>query len=157
MEAESLYPISVHHGHIIRRLRVNKGLNQQDLGTNVGLSQQSISDYEKKRVIEDEILARFAKYFKIPLEDLKEMEEDKPSMFIENNVFETSGNSTSNNLGYNETEGSYNTTNNCPIEKIAQLYEDKITLLNLLLKDEKEKVGLLEKQVQELNQKLATN
>lgn len=156
METENLYPTKVHHGHTIKRLRISKGLRQQELAPEVGLSQQSISNYEKKRVIEDAILSRFAKYFNVPLEDLKEMEEDHPSFLIENNVFETSGGSIANpNLGYTEVENSNTTVNNNLDEKITQLYEDKIALLNSLLKEEKEKVKLLEKELRELKQKSA--
>lgn len=150
METENLYPINVHHGRTIKRLRISKGLRQQELGPEVGLSHQSISDYEKKRVIEDAILSRFAKYFNVSLEDLKEMEEDKPSVFIENNV--TFENATNTSIG-DYIEENNTTTNNNPIEKITELYEDKIVLLNSLLKEEKEKVKLLEKELRELKQK----
>lgn len=144
MDSQSLYPMSVHHGHTIRKFRLNKGMKQQELGSNVGLSQQSVSDYEQKRVIEEEILARFAKYFEIPLDEFKHMEEERGTLLIENNNFENTG---SGQIGIQAEGNINNTTSN---EKVIELYER-------LLKEEKEKYKLLEQQMKELKSKYSAD
>ena len=53
MEAEELTVGRVHHGHNIRRFRIEKNMNQEVLSQLVHLSQSAVSKYEQMRVIDD--------------------------------------------------------------------------------------------------------
>ena len=52
MEAEELTVGRVHHGHNIRRFRIEKNMNQEVLSQLVHLSQSAVSKYEQMRVID---------------------------------------------------------------------------------------------------------
>ena len=95
MEAEELTVGRVHHGHNIRRFRIEKNMNQEVLSQLVHLSQSAVSKYEQMRVIDDEMLHRFSRALGVPFEYLKSLEEDAQTVVFENN----------------------------PIEKITELYE----------------------------------
>ena len=47
MEAEELTVGRVHHGHNIRRFRIEKNMNQEVLSQLVHLSQSAVSKYEQ--------------------------------------------------------------------------------------------------------------
>lgn len=61
METEELTIGRVHHGRNIRRTRIEKDMNQEGLSELVHLSQPAVSKYEKMKVIDDEMLQRFAR------------------------------------------------------------------------------------------------
>ena len=75
MEAEELTVGRVHHGHNIRRFRIEKNMNQEVLSQLVHLSQSAVSKYEQMRVIDDEMLHRFSRALGVPFEYLKSLEE----------------------------------------------------------------------------------
>lgn len=58
METEELQNLNVHHGHNIRRTRIEKGIKQDAMSELVHLSQPAISRYERTKTIDDEILQR---------------------------------------------------------------------------------------------------
>lgn len=157
MEFENLYQENVHHGHNIRRIRKSRGMKQEDLASQVGMTQQNLSKIELRSTVEDDMLTRFAKVLKVPIEDLKYMEEESPKVIIENNTFENSGNSSSN-LGNSYSGNDYptggNTINSESNEAIKELYEEKLALYVKLLKEEKEKNESLEKRLSILEEKL---
>ncbi len=126
-----------HHGHAVKRLRQTLGIKQGALAADMGLSQQTISTYEQKPVIEDEILEKFAKALDVSIELIKDLEEDPITITIENNTFE---NKDGNNIAYLENDYSTNTYN--PVDKIIELCEK-------LLEADKEKIALLEKLLKE--------
>lgn len=148
METEDLDLLknSVHHGHNIRRIRQDQGLKQEAMAILANLSQQTVSRYETMKVIDKEMLERFAKALKVPVELLETMEEDAPMVVFENNnVTNTNNDNVDNNIGadFNKDNHIQNTFN--PIEKIVELYER-------LLKEEKEKFNNLEKRLSALEQ-----
>lgn len=79
------------------------------------------------------------------------MEETDSAIYIENNIIENNPNS---NIGLSGKIGHLGEYVANPIEKITELYEDKITLLNSLLKEEKEKNETLEKRISSLENML---
>jgi len=103
----------------------------------MGLSQALISTYEQRKVLNDEVIERFAKALNVAPELIKDLEEDPVTVIIENNTFEK-GN---NNVGY-VTD---NTITNDPIEQILELNKEKTALYERMLELEKEKSALLEK------------
>lgn len=149
METEDLLlKDRVHHGHNIKRIRQKQGLKQDAMAVLVNMSQQTVSRYESMKVIDLEILNRFAKALKVPVELLENMEEDAPSVFIENITNNNNGEKTytNNSVGTQEyTDDSQNTFN--PIEKITELYER-------LLQEEKDRNKVLEERISALEQQL---
>lgn len=85
-----------HHGRAIKRLRLDKGMSQNDLASLVGMSRQALSRYEAQEVVNDDILKQVAKGLNVSVDLIKELEEDKSlAFYVENNTFSGfSGNST---------------------------------------------------------------
>ena len=136
---EEIQNVNVHHGHNIRRTRIEKNIKQDALAALVNMTQPNVSKYEKMRVIEDEMLNRFARALNVPLE------EDAPSVVFENitnNVHDNKDSSVPI-TGYKGQDATTNSFN--PIDKITELYER-------LLKEKDEKYAALEKRIQSLEQ-----
>lgn len=144
METEELTVGRVHHGRNIRRTRIEKNIKQEALSGLVHLSQPAISKYEKTRVIDDEMLHRFARALDVPFEYLKELEEDAQTVVFENNTVNNTDHGGANtHVGYSE-----NLENNVifnPIDKITELYER-------LLKEKDEKYAALEQRIERMEQ-----
>lgn len=151
MEAEELTVGRVHHGHNIRRTRIEKDMNQEVLSNLVHLSQSAVSKYEKMRVIDDEMLHRFARALDVLFEYLKSLEEDAQTVVFENNIVNNNDQGGANlNLGTVKTcevDNDNRVNNFNPIEKITELYER-------LLKEKDEKYAALERRLQNIEQSL---
>ena len=155
MEAEELTVGRVHHGHNIRRFRIEKNMNQEVLSQLVHLSQSAVSKYEQMRVIDDEMLHRFSRALGVPFEYLKSLEEDAQTVVFENNTVNNSeqragGANISMGIVKSDTEDSINDSrvnNFNPIDKITELYER-------LLKEKDEKYAALERRLQNIEKSL---
>ena len=157
METEELIIGRVHHGRNIRRTRVEKNMNQEGLSELVHLSQPAVSKYEKMRVIDDEMLQRFARALNVPFDYLKTLEEDAQTVVFENNTVNDSEQNTGGakiSIGtvksYTEDTDSSNdnrVNNFNPIDKITELYER-------LLKEKDEKYAALERRLQNIEKSL---
>ena len=131
METEELTIGRVHHGRNIRRTRIEKDMNQEGLSELVHLSQPAVSKYEKMKVIDDEMLQRFARALNVPFDYLKTLEEDAQTVVFENNTVNNSeqsagGANISMGIVKSDTEDSINDSrvnNFNPIDKITELYE----------------------------------
>lgn len=75
-----------HHGHAIARIRRMQGLSQEDLGKLVFMSQQAVAGYEQRSVIKDDALTFFAEVLHTTIEDIKNMEDDRPIYYVGNNT-----------------------------------------------------------------------
>lgn len=143
METKEQKLKNTHHGHAIKRFRHTLGIKQEALAAEMGLSQALISTYEQRKVLNDEVIGRFAKALNVAPELIRELEEDPVTYIIENNTFEKGsvGNiaSSSENCTY-----TYN-----PLEQILELNKEKTTLYERMLELEKEKNALLEKLLEE--------
>ncbi|UEG51413.1 helix-turn-helix transcriptional regulator [Mucilaginibacter daejeonensis] len=118
---------TIHIGRKISRLRELRGLKQDALAAELGISQQAISKIEQSESLEDETLERIAKALGTTPDAVKHFNED--SIFNNmNNTFHD--NSILNNSNYQCT---FN-----PLDKVVELYER-------LLKSEQEKVELMKK------------
>lgn len=156
METEELTIGRVHHGRNIRRTRIEKNMNQEGLSELVHLSQPAVSKYEKMRVIDDEMLQRFARALNVPFDYLKTLEEDETVVFENNTVNNNDQGSGGANINigtvksYTEDSDSSNdnrVNNFNPIDKITELYER-------LLKEKDEKYAALERRLQHIEQSL---
>ena len=107
METEELIIGRVHHGRNIRRTRIEKNIKQEALSKSVHLSQPAISKYEKMKVIDDEMLQRFARALNVPFDYLKTLEEDAQTVVFEN--ITNNGNAGANaNIGFVDEVGEDN-------------------------------------------------
>lgn len=139
METDFLDRTRIHHGHNIRRLRNEKKITQETMAKKVCLSQQTVSRYETTRIIDDEMLDRFAKALEVSVDTIKTLEEGSDiNFYIENNTFHA-GSHISPFSGDVDHDNVYN-----PIEKIIEMCNEKSELYERMLNLEKEKITMLE-------------
>ncbi len=117
------------------------GIKQEGLALELGddWNQKKISLLEQKEVIESELLEQVAKVLKVPVEAIKNFDEEAAISFI-GNTFTNNDNSATLN-GYTIH---YNPTFN-PIDKWVEAIEENKRLYTELLKEKDEKIALLEK------------
>ena len=118
---------TLHIGRKISKLRELRGMKQETLATALGISQQAISKIEQSAEVEDEALLKIGDVLGLSPEAIKAFTEEAVFNIISN----TFQDSSSNNNNYMCT---FN-----PIQKIIELYDDKVKLLERLLQAEKEK------------------
>jgi Predicted transcriptional regulator len=141
MESVNKREKNTHHGHAVRRIRNSMGIKQEALATDMGITQSLVSFYEQKKEIESDMIEKFARALNVSSELIKELEEDPLTIIIENNTFEN--NQKVSNIGnYIVEDSSVNHFD--PVDKIVELFEkllekeqEKIALLEKLLKDKK--------------------
>lgn len=130
---------NTHHGHAVKRFRRSAGMKQETLAAELGVCQATISLYESKKEIDDQMLEKFAKALGVSVDMIKELEEDPVTIIIENNTITNENNEKVTNAGYLE-DNSVNHFN--PVDKIVELCEK-------ILAADKEKIALLEKLLKE--------
>ncbi|GAA4204169.1 helix-turn-helix transcriptional regulator [Pedobacter jeongneungensis] len=123
----------MHLGRKISKIRELRGMKQEVLAMELGVSQQTVSKLEQSEVIEDSTLEKIALVLGLPADSIRNFDEEKMIYNIQNN-YENSNN-TGANIGYQVT---FN-----PLEKVIELYEENKKLYEKLLASEKEKVELL--------------
>lgn len=139
-------PEKVHQGRAVKRIREILQVKQETLANELGISQQSVSLLETKDTIDPETLEQIAKTLKVPVEAIKNFDEEAAIYNIQNNY-----------EGSNASASHINTNNNyCTINYADRWIEamDEIKRLNAALVREKdEKIALLEKMLGEKNKK----
>ncbi|HWJ28321.1 MAG TPA: helix-turn-helix transcriptional regulator [Flavisolibacter sp.] len=113
-------------GRKIERIRELRGMKQETLAAALGISQQAVSKMEASEEIDEERLQKVAKALDVPVEAIKNFNEENAINIIANTV----------NNHDQSAMVFYNPTFN-PIEKVVELYER-------LLKSEQEKVVILQ-------------
>jgi transcriptional regulator with XRE-family HTH domain len=121
----------IHQGKNITRFRQMLGMKQDALAAELGddWSQIKVSRLEAKEEIEEGILSEVAKALKVPVEAIKNFDEEA-AISVVANTFTSNDTSTLNAIN------PYCTFN--PIDKIVELYE-------ALVKSEREKIELMQK------------
>ncbi|MCD8031359.1 MAG: helix-turn-helix transcriptional regulator [Bacteroides sp.] len=119
------------HGINVRRWGEWRGINQDVLAEQIGVSQTTLSSYEKRDKLEQDILDKIAKTLEIPVEALTELEQAATINIV--NAYDNSG-----SINYSPT---FN-----PIDKIVELYDK-------LLQAEKDKVEMLQEVLKSNNLK----
>ena len=124
----------IHEGRNIKRFREMLGIKQEALAIELGedWTQRRISLLEQKEEIEPEILKQVAKVLKVPVEAIKNFDEEAAINIISNTFSDFKDNAIAN--------ANYCTFN--PIDKLVELYER-------LVQGEKEKVEMLQKMLNE--------
>lgn len=141
---DSIMHSKPHHGRNIKRIREILGVRQDGLATLLGneWTQRRISLLEQKEEVEDEILEEIAGALKVSADSIKNFNEEAAINII-GTTFHSHDNSTS--LAYQSTF-TFN-----PIEKIVQLYDEKIALYERMLKDKEEMIERLGKWFSQLS------
>lgn len=116
------------HGANVRRWREWRNINQDVLAEQIGVSQATLSGYEKRDKLEQEVLDKIAKALDIPVEAITELEQGTAINII--------------NAHDNQSIVNYNPTFN-PIDKIVELYDKKIALYERMLKEKDQAISLL--------------
>jgi len=129
-------PNKVHEGRNIKRFREMLGIKQETLAQELGedWTQSKVSHLETKDTVDPAILEQVARVLKVPVEAIKNFDEEAAINIVANTV-NNHDNATGNSLFM------YYPTFN-PIDKIVQLYDEKIELYERMLK---EKTEVLEK------------
>lgn len=121
------------HGANVRRWREWRNINQEVLAEQIGVSQATLSGYEKKEKLEQEILEKIAKALNVPVEAITEIEGGTAINIVANTFSDFKDNAVANQ--------NYPTFN--PIDKVVQLYDEKIALYERMLKEKDEAIALL--------------
>lgn|SRR5690606_20629576 len=123
-----------HIGRKISRIRELRGMKQEALAMELGISQQSISLIEQSETIEDKKLEEVANALGVTKEAIENFSEESVLNIISNSFHD---NSVLNGVLYNPT---FN-----PIDKIIEQSDKIEELYKKLLQAEKEKIVYLEK------------
>ena len=129
----------IHHGRNIKRFREMMGIKQEALAFELGpeWSQKKISLLEQREEIEEELLRQVGEILQIPVEAIKKFDEEQAINIISNTFHDFKDNAIASAMNY---QCSFN-----PIDKIVQLYDDKIALYERMLKEKDEMMARLEK------------
>ncbi len=145
-------PNKIHIGRNIKRFREILGVKQESLAITMGeeWNQKRISMLESKPKIDDELLEQVAEALKIPVVAIKNFDEEKTIMNIQNNYEGANPNST---VSVSGITGDPTTNNSCtfnPLDKLVEtmeelksLYAENKDLYERMLQTEKEKFELL--------------
>lgn len=133
-------PSNNHLGRKINRIRELRGIKQETLASEMGVSQQTVSRLEQSETIEDEVLEKIAGVLGVTAEAIKNYSDEAVV-----NFFNTFNDNSANNGAFYAQNFTFN-----PIEKWLEvieenkkLYNEKVALLERLLQAEKEKNELL--------------
>lgn len=120
---------TIHEGRNVKRIREMLGIKQETLALELGddWNQKKISLLEGKETIEPQLLDEVAKALKVPVEAIKNFDEETAINIISNTFNDHA-------IGYAHT---YTPTFN-PIDKVVELYER-------MLKEKDEMMARLEK------------
>lgn len=131
----------IHQGRNVKRFREMLGIKQEALALDLGddWNQKKVSLLEQKEIIEDPLLKRISEVLKIPVEAFQNFDEEQAVNII-SNTFTASDNATG--FMYNH----YPTFN--PIDKIVELYDEKVALYERMLKEKDEMMMRLEKLIE---------
>lgn len=151
METEKIGEVRVHQGINVSRIRRYEGMKQETLAEKLGVTQQLVSWLERQREIGKDYLEKIATILNVAPEIIENMEEAPVSVVIENNNVDFESGSSNNGVGVGSAHDNEINDNKIihPVEKIIELSKENTTLYERMLANEKEKVALLEKLLNE--------
>ncbi len=129
----------IHQGRNVKRFREMLGIKQEGLASELGedWNQRKISLLEQKEVIEPNLLEQVAKVLKVPVEAIKNFDEEAVINVIGNTVTTVNDNATGQLFQFNPVIN--------PVDKWIEALEENKKLYERLLQTEKEKNELLQK------------
>ncbi|WP_295795917.1 helix-turn-helix transcriptional regulator [Mucilaginibacter sp.] len=113
-------------GRKIGRIRELRGIKQETLASELGVSQQTVSRMEQSEILEDDVLEKVAKILGVTPDAIKN--------FSEEAVFNYFNNFHDNSTGDFRHHCTFN-----PLDKLMELVEENKKLYERLLQAEKEK------------------
>lgn len=122
-----------HIGRKIARIRELRGMKQETLAEELGISQQSVSSLEKSEILEDKKLEEVAKALGVTREAIENFSDEAVFNYFSNFYDNSTGQVYNNNCTFN------------PLEKFLETIEENKRLYERLVQAEKEKVAYLEK------------
>lgn len=125
---------TMHIGRKISKIRDIRGIKQEHLAQELGISQQAVSKIEQSADIENETLEKIATALGVSSEAIKNYSDEAAIYNIQNNYEGSSVNSSP----VSATHCNFN-----PIDKLVELFEENKSLYERLLTSEREKVELL--------------
>ncbi len=132
----------VHIGKNIARIRELKGMKQETLAEELGISQQAVSQLEQKETMDKEKLEEVAQALGVTPEAIKAFNEEAAITIINSNAFHDNSSNNWSVSGYNQP--TFN-----PLDKIIEQSAKIEELYKALLKSEQEKNALLDKMLKE--------
>lgn len=128
---------TIHQGRNVKRFREMLGIKQEGLAFDLGddWNQKKISLLEQKEEIEPHILEQVAKVLKVPVDAIKNFDQETAL-----NIFSNTYHDNSSILG---------TYNFNPIDKLVEALDENKKLYEKLLQSEREKNELLQKMLDE--------
>ena len=120
--------LKVHIGRKVGRLREIRGIKQEAIAQELGVTQQAVSKLEQSEFIEDEVLEKIAKVLGVTSDAIKNFNEEAIVNIIVNSFSDFKDNASG--INYN-CDLNFN-----PIDKLVELYER-------LLQSEREKIEIL--------------
>ncbi|KFC34638.1 transcriptional regulator [Elizabethkingia anophelis] len=132
----------IHQGRNIKRFREMLGIKQDALAYELGedWNQKKISLLEQKESVEKDILEQVAKILKVPTEAIENFDEEQAVNIISN----TASFDNCQQPAFFNNQPSFN-----PIDKVVELYDEKIALYERMLKEKDEMMERLERLIQE--------
>lgn len=128
-------PEKTHQGRAIKRLREILHVKQDNIALELNISQQSVSVLETRETLEPEQLERIAKVLGVPVEVIRDFNEEATIYNIQsNNTYEAEVN------GGIATGCTFNA-----LDKWLESMEEVKRLNAALLKEKDEKIALLER------------
>ncbi|MDV3981151.1 transcriptional regulator [Elizabethkingia anophelis] len=128
----------IHQGRNIKRFREMLGIKQDALAYELGedWNQKKISLLEQKESVEKDILEQVAKILKVPTEAIENFDEEQAVNIISN----TASFDNCQQPAFFNNQPSFN-----PIDKVVELYDEKIALYERMLKEKDDMMARLEK------------
>jgi len=126
----------MHIGRKISRIREIRGIKQDHLATELGVSQQTISKIEQSEEVEASTLEKVATALGVTVEGIKNFSEEGMLNYF--NTFNK------------EVNHSFNAYHNCtinPLDRLIEALEENKNLYERLLASEREKVEILSRKV----------
>jgi transcriptional regulator with XRE-family HTH domain len=126
----------MHVGRKISRIREIKGIKQDFLAIELGVSQQTISKIEQSEEVEDAMLEKIAQALGVTVSGIKNFSEEGVINYF--NTF--------NDNAFANGTGTFGPNNNCtfnPLDKLIEVIEKNEKLYERLLQSEREKIELL--------------
>lgn len=132
----------IHEGRNIKRFREMLGIKQDALAADLGddWNQQKISLLEQKETIDTPLLQQISAALKIPVEAIQNFVEGQAINIISNTFHDFKDNAVASAMNYQCT---FN-----PMDKIVQLYDEKVALYERMQKEKDEMMARLEKLIE---------
>ena len=133
---------TIHEGRNVKRIREMLGIKQDALAFDLGISQQAISLLEQREALDKDMLEKVANILKVPVEAIKNFDEEAVINIISNTFHDTNG-----LINYNPN------FNINPVDKWMEALEENKKLYAALLKEKDEKIALMERMFQSEKEK----